>query len=142
MEKVEQLKNRKYNALYLGDETKKEVQLNSKMDMEKYSLYAKTEIDSMLAYNKKIENISIIMIIVLFIAAIGLILCGILVWNEPTITSTGTVSGLGISIIWPVKKLLEIKDSNIHLQKFLLMIPLLSPETAGEMAEKILFSKK
>ena len=141
-EKVQQLRNRKFSALYLGDETKVEVCLDSEKDMEKYYHYAKLEIDNMLNYNSKIENWSIALIVGLYFTALVIVLCGIFVWNSPAVTSTGTISGLGISITWPIEKLLEIRDSNIHLQKFLLIIPMLSPQTAGEMAERILFGDK
>ena len=139
--KVDQLKSRKHFALYLGNDVKKELSIDTSKDMENFSHYAKIEIDNMLDYNKKIEIFTIILIIGLYLTGLAIILCGIIIWKNPAVTASGTITGLGISITWPIKKLLDLRDSNIHLQKFVLLIPLLSPDDAGDKAEKILFGK-
>lgn len=140
--KITQLKNRQFPVLYLGEEGKGDVTIASYKDLEKFSRYARLEIDNMLKYNKKIENWTIVLIIGLYAVGLAIILCGIFLWDRPVVTATGSIIGLGVSITWPIKKLLDIRDSNLHLQKFLLIIPLLAPEDAGEKAERILFGKR
>ena len=139
-EKIAQLKERTFSELYLGEEGKRTVSINTVEDLQRYGNYAKVEIENLLGNNKRIERWIIIMIIALYLTGLAIILSGIVVWPErAAVTSTGTIAGLGISITWPIRKLIELRDSNIHLQKFHLLIPLLSPEDAGERAEKILF---
>lgn len=140
--KIQQLKDRKFSVLYLGDEGKEDISIESSKDLARYADYAKIETDNMLKYNKKIETWTVVLIFGLYLTGLAIILFGVFLWKNPALTSTGTVAGLGISITWPIKKLLEIRESNFHLQKFLLLIPLLSPEDAGERAERVLFGKE
>lgn len=139
LNKVEQLKKKKYTALYLGDETKKEVSINAPEDMKNYYNNAKIDIDNMLNSNKMKEYIAITFMAVIFLVGLAIILYSTISGKISAITTTGTIAGMGISITWPINKLLQLRDDNIHLQKFLLLVPLLPFEDAGEKAEKILF---
>jgi hypothetical protein len=142
MAKVDQLKKKKYTALYLGDETKKEISINSPEDMKNYYNNAKIDIDNMLNSNKGKEYLAIAFIVGIFIIGLAIILYSTIYGKGSTTTPAGTIAGMGISIIWPISRLLQIRDDNIHLQKYLLLVPLLPFEDAGEKAEKILFGGK
>jgi hypothetical protein len=142
MAEIKQLKEKKYTALYLGDETKKEVSINTPEDMKNYCNNAKIRIDNMLNSNKGKEYIAIAFIVGIFLVGLAIILYSTIYGKGSAITPAGTIAGMGISIIWPINKLLQIRDDNIHLQKYLLLVPLLPFEEAGEKAEKILFGRQ
>ena len=139
LNKVEQLKKKKYTALYLGDETKKEVSIKTPEDMKGYYSNAKIDIDNMLNSNKMKEYIAITGLVVIFLVGLAIIIYNTIIGENSPITTAGTIAGMGISITWPINKLLNLRDDNIHLHKYLLLVPLLPFEEAGEKAEKILF---
>lgn len=138
--KVEQLKNRKYLALFLGDEGKEEIAIETQKDLEKFAERAKVEVDLMLKYNKRYENWILIFTVGLFIVGLAFVLLGVLVWHRPVLTSTGTITGLGITITWPIKQIIKLRQSNIKLQLLPVILPGLSPDEAGKYVQKIFIS--
>jgi len=113
--KVEELKNRKYLALVLGDEGQEEVEIKTGKDLEKYAERTEVEVDFILKYNKRYENWILIFTVALFIVGLAVVLLGVLVWRRPVLTSAGTIPALGISITWPIKQIIQFLIHQFYL---------------------------
>ena len=129
--------NRKYSVLVLGDEGERKVEIKTNKDMEKFAEASGYEAERILRYNRRTENIIIGMIIGLFMVAIGFILLGAFYWNLPKIAAGGTIAGIGISITWPIRQLIRLRESNISIQFFSIILPKLQPEEAVDYLKTI-----
>jgi hypothetical protein len=140
--RVAELRAGKYDEIVLGNEGTRTREIKNNYDMKEYLANIRTDIDNIIRQNKSKELLYIILIISLFVLSLVIIVTGYFFFHKSdVITNAGTIGALGISIKWPIDQIFKIRESNIHLQKFILIVPFLKPEDAAEQVERILFGK-
>lgn len=89
------------------------------------SLYHR--IDQTLKENRKAEILTMLLCTLLFLTGLGLFIAGYAL-REPFFTASGAVVDIGI--IWPVKRIIDLRNENIKLSVLPGMLDLLPPEEA------------
>jgi len=84
-------------------------------------------IDQALKDNRKAEMLTMILCTLLFVTGLGLFIAGY-VLREPFYTGSGVVVEIGI--IWPIKRIVDLRDENVKLSVLPGMLDLLPSEEA------------
>jgi hypothetical protein len=91
-------------------------------------------IDSTLERAKHLEDHIVLMAVVLFAVGILVLVAG-LVFNRSWVIGSGTV--ISLCILWPIKRLTDIREKNINLG----LIPSLTTLLSNEDAQKEILNK-
>lgn len=84
-------------------------------------------IDKVLNDNRRGEILTMILCTLLFLSGLGLFIAGY-VLREPLLIGSGVIVDIGL--IWPIRRITELRDENIKLSVLPGMLDLLPPEEA------------
>lgn len=90
-------------------------------------------IDQVLQANRHAETLTLLLSTVLFLSGVALLVAGF-AFGEPLITGSGVVVETGI--IWPLRRIVKLREQNVQLQVLPGMLDLLPPEEAAEQWKK------
>lgn len=91
------------------------------------------QIDKALKDNRQTERLVISLCTLLFLTGLGLFIAGYML-HDPFFTGSGVVVEIGI--IWPIKRMLDIRKENIQLSVVADMASMLPPAEAAEYLGK------